>query len=188
MLDMLTRNWWLYALRGLAAIIFGAVALIFPHQMKYALVYLFAAFALVDGIVALFAGIAINPYFDRWWAVLLEGVAGILFAFLAFFWPNITAHALLYLVAAWSIVTGIFEILTAIEFRRVLTGEWIMVIGGLASILFGVLLFVFPKAGLVSLVWLVGIYAIVFGIALLIDAFRMRSFRSEFKTLVQSGI
>lgn len=188
MLDMLTRNWWLYALRGLAAIIFGAVALIWPQEMQLVIVYTFAAFALVDGIVALFAGIALNPFFDRWWVVLLEGFAGIVFACLAFFWPGITASALLYVIAAWAIVTGIFEILTAIEFRRVLTGVWVMVIAGLLSIVFGVLLFVFPNAGMVSLVWLIGIYAIVFGVSLLVDAFRLRSLRGKVKTLMEAGI
>ena len=139
-------------------------------------------FALVDGIFAMFAGIASHRYFERWWAVLLEGVAGVVIGLLTFFWPNITALALLYFIAAWALITGIFEIVAAIQLRRVITGEWMLILGGLLSILFGVLLFVFPVAGAVSMIWMIGIYAIVFGISEIIFAFRLRGLRREFET------
>ncbi len=92
----------------------------------------------MDGIFAIFAGIASRRYFERWWAVLLEGVAGVVIGLLTFFWPNITALVLLYFIAAWALITGIFEIVAAIQLRRVITGEWMMILGGLLSILFGV--------------------------------------------------
>jgi uncharacterized membrane protein HdeD (DUF308 family) len=111
--------------------------------------------------------------------VLLEGVAGIVLGLLTFFWPNITALVLLYFIAAWALITGIFEIVAAIQFRRIISGEWTMILGGLLSVVFGILLFVFPGAGAVSMVWLIGIYAIAFGILEIIFAFRLRSLRHE---------
>jgi uncharacterized membrane protein HdeD (DUF308 family) len=98
---------------------------------------------------------------------------------LTFFWPNITAIVLLYFIAAWALITGIFEIVTAIQLRRVITNEWMYIIGGLLSLLFGILLFVFPGAGAVSIIWAIGVYAIGFGISEIIFAFRLRGLRQE---------
>jgi uncharacterized membrane protein HdeD (DUF308 family) len=144
MLEKFSRNWWMFAVRGVVAIIFGVVAFARPEQALQALVLVFGAYALVDGIFAMFAGIASRGYFERWWAVLLEGVVGVVIGLLTFFWPNITALVLVYFIAAWALITGIFEIVAAIQLRRVITGEWMLILGGLLSILFGVLLFVFP--------------------------------------------
>jgi uncharacterized membrane protein HdeD (DUF308 family) len=178
----------LFALRGVAAVIFGVVALIWPGQTLQILVLVFGAYALVDGIFSVIAGIAFRQYFERWWAVLLEGVAGILIGVLTFIYPNITALVLLYFIAAWALITGVFEIVAAIQLRRVITGEWAMILGGLLSILFGVLLFVFPGAGAVSVIWLIGIYAIFFGITLIIFAFRLRGLQSELETASAAGV
>jgi uncharacterized membrane protein HdeD (DUF308 family) len=182
MLEKIARNWWMFALRGLVAVAFGVVALIWPEQLLQALVLVFGAYAFVDGIFTVIAGIASYRYFKRWWAVLLEGVAGVVIGLLTFFWPNITALALLYYIAAWALITGIFEIVAAIQLRRVITGEWALILSGLLSMFFGVLLFVFPIAGAVSMVWMIGIYAILFGITLIILAFRLRSLRQEVET------
>jgi uncharacterized membrane protein HdeD (DUF308 family) len=182
MLEKFSRNWWMFAVRGVVAIIFGVVAFARPEQALQALVLVFGAYALVDGIFAMFAGIAARGYFERWWAVLLEGLAGVVIGLLTFFWPNITALVLVYFIAAWALITGIFEIVAAIQLRRVITGEWMLILSGLLSMLFGVLLFVFPAAGAVSMVWLIGIYAITFGITLIILAFRLRGLRKEFET------
>ncbi len=186
MLEKIARNWWLFALRGVVAVIFGVVALIRPEQMLQALVLVFGAYALADGIFTVFTGLASYRYFKRWWAVLLEGVAGIAIGLLTFFWPNITALVLLYVIAAWALITGIFEIVAAIQLRHVITGEWALILSGLLSMLFGLLLFVFPSAGAVSLVWLIGIYAITFGITLMILAFRLHSLRREFEKAIES--
>jgi uncharacterized membrane protein HdeD (DUF308 family) len=188
MLDMFLRNWWTYAVRGVVAVIFGILAFIWPGQTILALVLVFGAYALVDGIFAVFAGIASRRYFKRWWAVLLEGLVGIVIGLLTFFWSNITALVLLYLIAAWALITGIFEIVAAIQLRRVITGEWMYILGGLLSILFGILLFVFPAAGAVSIIWVIGVYAIVFGISEIIFAFRLRSLRGEIEKASASGI
>jgi uncharacterized membrane protein HdeD (DUF308 family) len=170
----LFRNWWIVAVRGVLAIVFGILALIWPDTTKLALVLLFGAFALVDGFSATAAGIALAPYFKRWWALLLEGLTGILIGVLTFSWPNVTGLILLYFIAAWAVITGIFEIVAAIEFRNVVSREWAMVLGGILSVLLGVLLFAFPSAGAVGVVWLIGVYAIVFGIIELIAAFHLR--------------
>jgi uncharacterized membrane protein HdeD (DUF308 family) len=182
MLEKYTHNWWTFAVRGVVAVIFGVLALIWPGQALQALVLVFGAYAFVDGIFAIFAGIASYRYFDRWWAVLLEGVAGVVIGLLTFFWPNITALVLLYFIAAWALITGIFEIVAAIQLRRVITGEWMLILGGLLSIVFGVLLFVFPVAGAVSVIWVIGIYAVVFGISEIIFAFRLRGLRRELES------
>lgn len=186
---MLTRfaqmfhNWWVIALRGALAIVFGAVALIWPDTTKLALVLLFGAFALADGSLAVVAGITLSKYFDRWWALVLEGITGIVIGILTFFWPNITALSLLIFIAGWAILTGIFEIVAAIQFRKVISGEWAMILSGLMSVVLGILLVVFPAAGAVSLVWLIGIYAIAFGIMALVFAFRLRSLSNNLKTV-----
>ena len=174
MFTQLFRNWWHFAVRGVLAIVFGVLALIWPDSTKLALVLLFGAFAFVDGSFAVATGIAARGYFERWWAILLEGIAGVVIGVLTFFWPNITALALLYFIAAWAVTTGIFEIAAAIEFRQVISGEWVMVLAGLLSVLLGILLFVFPSAGMVSVIWLIGIYAIAAGIISMIFAFRLR--------------
>jgi uncharacterized membrane protein HdeD (DUF308 family) len=188
MLELFTRNWWLYAVRGVFAVIFGFLALIWPGETLLALVLLFGAYALVDGIFSVATGIAFRRYFERWWAVLLEGTVGIIVGLLAFFWPDITALALLYLIAAWALITGILEIVAAIQFRRVLTNEWMVILGGLLSVLFAILLFVFPETGAVSVVWVIGIYAIVFGISEIIFAFRLRGLQREIEKASASGI
>ena len=182
MLAMLARNWWMLALRCVFAIIFGVLAFIWPGLTLLTLVLLFGAYALVDGIVAVVAGIASYGRNERWWAMLLEGVAGIVLGILTFFWPGITALVLLFLIAAWAVITGILEIVAAIQLRRASAGEWAMIVSGIFSILFGVLLVLFPGAGALGLTWLIGAYAIAFGAVLLILAFRLRGLGNRLET------
>lgn len=179
---MLARYWWVLALRGVFAVIFGVLAIVWPELTLRALVLLFGAYALVDGIFAVIAGIARHQRSERWWAQLLEGVAGIIIGIVTFFWPRATALALLYLIAAWELVTGILEIAAAIQLRRIIRGEWVLLLSGIASIIFGLVLFVFPGAGALSLVWLIGVYSIVFGILLIFLAFRLRGMRDRINT------
>ena len=188
MLDMLARKWWLYVARGVLAVVFGVMALISPNQTKLALVLVFGVYALGDGIFSVFTGIAMHRFFRNWWAVLLEGVTGILIGLLAFLKPEITGLALLYFIAAWAITTGIFEIVAAIQLRRLIVGEWAMILSGLLSIALGVLLFVFPGAGALSLVWMIGIYAILFGTTLIFLAIRLRGLWHELESASVTGI
>ena len=173
-ITQLSRDWWHFAVRGVLAIVFGILALVWPKSAITALVLLFGVFALVDGIIAVLSGIQLRESFKYWWALLLEGLAGIIIGVLTFIWPNVAALALLYFIASWAILTGIFEIVAALEFRNLIPGEWATFLGGVLSILLGILLFAFPKAGALGMVWAIGLYAIAAGITEIIIAFRLR--------------
>ena len=169
-------HWWALALRGAIAILFGLAALLRPGIALEALILLFGAYALVDGVFSIVGVFGGTRGGTPRWLLFLEGVAGILAGLIAFVLPGLTAILLLYLIAAWAIVTGISEIAMAIRLRREIRGEWAMIVGGGFSVLFGVILAVIgPVAGLFSLIWLIGIYAVAFGIMLLIAGFRLRS-------------
>lgn len=172
MLSALTANWWALLLRGLLAVLFGLIALFMPGITLAALVLVFGAYALVDGVFALVAGIRGTG--GSRWVLIIEGVLGVLAGLVTFVWPGITALVLLYVIAIWAIFTGVAEIVTAIALRREIEGEWALILGGALSVIFGIILAVLPGVGLLSLVWLVGIYAILFGIALIVLAFRVR--------------
>jgi uncharacterized membrane protein HdeD (DUF308 family) len=181
MLADLARNWWLLAIRGAAAILFGIGAFLWPGITLAVLVLLFGAYSLVDGIFAVIAGIAARKEQERWWMMVLEGLAGIIIGVITFVYPGVTALVLLYLIAAWSIITGVFEIAAAIRLRQEIEGEWLLILAGILSIIFGVLLVVLPGPGALALIWLIGSYAIVFGILLLVLAFRLRSLRDTLR-------
>jgi uncharacterized membrane protein HdeD (DUF308 family) len=170
----MARNWWMLALRGIFAIIFGVAAFVWPGPTVTVLVLLFGAYSLVDGIFAVVAGVSAYGERERWWALVLEGLAGIGIGIITFLYPSVTALALLYFIAAWAIITGVFEVVAAIRLRREIAGEWLLALSGVASVLFGVLLLVLPGPGALALIWLIGSYAIVFGVLLLVLAFRLR--------------
>jgi uncharacterized membrane protein HdeD (DUF308 family) len=170
-----TGHWWALAIRGAIAIIFGLAALLRPDIALDALILLFGAYALVDGVFAIVGVFGGTRGGTPRWLLLIEGIAGVLAGLIAFVLPGLTAVVLLYLIAAWAVVTGIFEIATAIRLRQEIRGEWALIIGGALSVLFGVILAVIgPVAGLLSLIWLIGIYAVAFGILMLITAFQVR--------------
>lgn len=173
MLSLLARNWWVLALRGVFAVIFGILAFIWPGATVAALVLVFGAYALADGIFALVAAFRAGE--ERRWALVIEGIISIIAGVVAFAWPQITALALLLLIAAWAISTGIFEIIAAIRLRREITGEWALILSGIASVIFGGLLVALPLAGLLTLAWLIGSYALFFGVLLIALAFRLRN-------------
>src|ERR1700676_4439961 len=154
------RNWWIMALRGLLAVIFGLIALLAPGIALLAFIYVFAAYALLDGIITVYTAIQERGSMSRWGWILFEGLLGILAGIVAFVYPGLTAVVLLYIVAIWAVVTGIMEIAAAFLIRGFAAREWALGIAGVISILFGIFLFVFPGAGLLSILWLVGIYGI----------------------------
>jgi uncharacterized membrane protein HdeD (DUF308 family) len=163
----------------LAALAFGVLAILWPGITLLALILLFAAYAIVDGVLAIASGLRRNA--DRRspdWFMILAGTAGIVAGIVAVVLPGITALVLLIVIAAWAIVTGVAELAAAYQLRDVIRGEWLLALNGVLSIAFGVLLVVFPGAGALAVVWLIAVYAIVSGVVLLALAFRLRG-RSE---------
>jgi uncharacterized membrane protein HdeD (DUF308 family) len=175
MITAVARNWWVFLVRGLAAILFGILAFIWPGITLFVLVLFWGAYALVDGIFALIAAFSGQAAQQRWWVLLLEGLLGIAAGIVTFLWPGMTAIALLYLIAAWAIVGGVLEIAAAIRLRQEIEGEWLLALSGVASIIFGVLMVIWPGAGALAVVWLIAGYAIVFGVLMIALAFRLRS-------------
>ena len=174
MLHTLARNWWALALRGLVAVLFGLLTFFLPGITLVTLVLLFGAYALVDGI---FNVIAFFRVASHHWAFLIEGVIGIIAGILTFAWPGITAIVLLYLIAFWAIFTGVFEIVAGIRLRKAITNEWLLIVMGVLSLLFGVLILFAPIVGALAIVLWIGAYALVFGVFLLALAFRLRGHR-----------
>ena len=171
---VLARNWWALALRGVLAIMFGVLAFVNPGLTLGALILLFGAYSLVDGVFAIIAGLRAAQRHERWWPFALEGLASIVVGVLAFAMPLAAAFALLMIASAWSIVTGVLRIAAATRLRREIKGEWLLILNGLLSVAFGVIIAVFPGAGLVTLVWLIGMYAIIFGVILVALGVRLR--------------
>lgn len=179
MIETLSRNWWMMALRGLFAILFGVVALAWPGTTLFVLVLLFGSYVLIDGVLAIVAAFRHRDLNDRWWVLLLEGLAGIVAGGLTFVWPGITAVVLLYVIAAWALVTGVFEIAAAIRLRKEIAGEWLMILTGILSVVLAIALVLLPGAALTAVVWMIGGYAIAFGILLIYLGFRVRNMGSS---------
>lgn len=175
MLDVLVRNWWVMALRGVAALLFGLFAFAFPGATLFALIIVFGAYALIDGIFAIVAAVQAMRRHDAWLWLLLVGICGVLAAGVAWLYPGLAALGLLYVIAFWAIVTGVFELMAAVQLRRNLPGEWWWVLAGFCSILFGALLLWHPGVGALAVLWLIGTYAIAFGIFMLGVALRLRA-------------
>ena len=173
MLDRMSRDWWIIALQGVAAVVFGILALVWPGITLLALVFLFGAYAIVDGVLALITGFRRAGGGPDWWRVV-QGVAGIAAGVIAFALPDITAYALLLVIAAWAIVSGAAELVAAYQLREVIRGEWLLALDGVVAIIFGIVLIAFPSAGALAVVWLIGAYAIVSGVILLMLAFQRR--------------
>jgi uncharacterized membrane protein HdeD (DUF308 family) len=173
MSQMLAQNWWVLALRGVLALFFGVVALLLPGVPITALVLLFAAYMLVDGIFAVIAGARAARRQEHWGLLIFEGIVDLIAGGIALVWPLITVVAFIYLLAAWAIVSG--GLVFAAAFRLQLEhGRWLLAFSGLASLVWGFLLLMWPLVGAVVLAWWMGAYALVFGVALLFLAFRLR--------------
>lgn len=172
---VLTRNWWAVLVRGIAAVLFGILAIVWPGLTIGVLVFLFGFYALLDGVLAIVAAVRAVGQHQSWVMLLVEGILGVVAGLIAFFYPGITALVLLYIIAFWAIVTGILEIVAAVSLRRAIANEIFLIIAGVLSVLFGILLIVNPGAGALSVVFVIGIYAIIFGISLIALAFRLRS-------------
>jgi uncharacterized membrane protein HdeD (DUF308 family) len=173
MASILVGNWWALALRGVAAIGLALIAFFSPGITATALILVFGVYALVDGVFALVAALRAARRHGHSGALLLEGVFNIVMAFVVFAWPGPTIVALIWLIALWAIVTGVALIAAGLALIRH-SGEWLLVVSGLVSILLGIVLVVHPAIGVVALSWWLGLYALMFGVMLLSAAFRIR--------------
>ena len=179
----LTRNWGALVLRGVLATAFGVMTLLLPGITLAALVLLYGAYALVDGVLSMV--LAVRGQGDRpWWVLVLKGVLGVAAAVVTALWPGITALTLVWVIASWAIVTGVLEVAAAIRLRRQIEGEWLLGLAGMASIVFGVTAAIWPAAGALALVWLIGSYGIVMGVILIALGFRLRRERHRLPGMI----
>ena len=174
MLSEMSRTWWLAALRGALAVVFGVAAFVLPGLTFEVLVLLFGAYAFVDGVVVLSFGLMAAGAHRRWWPLVVGGIVGIAAGVLTFIQPAATALALVYVIGAWAIVTGVLEIVAAIRLRKVITNEWLMGFSGAISIVFGAVVLAQPGTGALALVFLFGYYAILAGVSQIALGFRLR--------------
>lgn len=169
------RSWWVPALRGIFGILFGVLALMWPGLTLLTLVALFGAYALLGGIASVIGAIGHRRVDDDWWLPLLLGLVSIGAAIVAVVNPVLTTLVLVMVIAANALVTGVLDIVAAVRLRRELHGEWLLALSGIASVVFGALVFMYPLAGAIALVWMVSVYAIVTGVLLLSLAVRVRA-------------
>ncbi len=175
MLATLARNWWAIFLRGVFAILFGLMAFAWPGLTLEVLVLVYGAYAFVDGVFAVVGSFAPRGGRGFPWAVLLVGAVSVVAGLVVLAFPGLAAAALLYFIAAWAIVRGIFEIVAAVQLRKELPNEWLLVLAGVASVVFGALVVLWPAAGALAILWLIGSYAIVIGLLAIALALRLRA-------------
>ena len=187
MLSSLTRNWWLVALRGALAVVFGIAAFVWPGFTFEVLVLLFGAYAFVDGVLLFSFGLLAAGDREQWWPLVLGGIVGVAVGVLTFMQPAAMALALVYIIGAWAIVTGLLEIVAAIRLRDVITTEWLMGFSGILSVIFGVLVLAQPGPGALALVYLFGFYAVLAGIAQVGLGFRLRGLSEDVKAVTQTA-
>ena len=177
---VLGRNWWLLLLRGLAAIAFAVLTWFAPGISLAALVLLFGAYSMADGVLGVWAALSGREHHEYWWVLLLGGLLGIGIGLVTLLAPGVTALVLLLYIAAWAVATGVLQIVAAIRLRKEMQGEWMLILGGLVSVAFGVVLMLQPAAGAIALLWLIAAYAFVFGVLLVMLAFKARAFAHRF--------
>lgn len=173
----LSQYWWILLLRGLLAVLFGLAAFALPGATLATLVLLFAAFAFADGLFETFHAFQVRRTNEHWWMLLIEGFLGILFGVLTFQAPDITTLVLLMYIAAWAIASGLMRIVEAFQLRREIEGEWLLALGGLISLAFGVILIARPGVGALAVIWFIGTWAVIVGTFLIALAFKVRKFR-----------
>jgi len=176
---VLAKNWWALVLRGLLGVAVGVLTFLWPGITLVALVFLFAGYALVDGAFNLVAAVRAGQAHERWGVLLIEGLVGVAAAILTVLWPAITALALVFVIAAWAIVTGAIEIAAAVRLRRYIEGEWLLALSGILSVIFGILVMIAPLAGALVIALWVGAYAFVSGAILIALGLRLRSWVRE---------
>jgi uncharacterized membrane protein HdeD (DUF308 family) len=169
----LAKNWWILLLRGIAAILFGVLALAWPGLTLVTLIQVYGVFTLVDGLLSIAAAITGGAPAPRWWLAVV-GLVGIATGILMFVMPGLTALVLLYFIAGWAIATGVFQVIGAINLRKEIDNEWFLILGGIVSVAFGVGVMMAPGAGALALLWVIGMYAVFMGVMFIALAFRLK--------------
>ena len=172
----LADHWWAVLLRGVAAILFGVLAFAWPGLTIALLVLIWGAYALIDGLFSLIAGIR-----AKYGTLILLGILGIAAGVVTFFWPGITAITLLWIIAFWAIFAGVMQIAAAIRLRKEIQGEWVLILSGVCTVALGVLLIMYPGAGAVSIAWLIASFALAWGLLLVILAFKLKGRRGSLR-------
>jgi uncharacterized membrane protein HdeD (DUF308 family) len=185
MLYDLSRHWWLLVLNGIAGVVFGAAAFFWPGMTFGALVLLFGAFAFVDGLVMLGFGLLAAGEAENWWTLLLTGVAGVVVGVLTFAKPAEMALALVYVIGIWAIMTGLLGVVAAISLRKIINDEWLLGLGGVLGIIFGIIVLMQPVAGALTVVYLCGFYATLFGITQIVLGIRLHGLVAAVERRVQ---
>ena len=182
---LLSVSWWILLLRGVISILFGIAAYMWPGITLVTLVSLFGAFAFVDGCFGVFQAFSGRQEDEHWWVLLLEGLLGIAFGLIAFTAPGITATVLILYIGFWAMATGVLRIVLAVRLRKEIDGEWWMVLAGLISIVFGVLMVARPGAGALAVLWIVAAWAIVGGVFMVLLAFKVKALGGKLDELKQ---
>lgn len=177
--DLYKDAWWMLLIRGILLVLFGVLAASWPGLVLYTLIIFFALFALLHGIMGVIGSIMNRAGNDDWWLVLLEGVVSIIIGIMTFAWPGLTGLVLAFFIAVWAIVIGILKIYGAIKLRKAITGEWLLIISGIISVVFGIFVFARPLTGAIAIAWMIGIYAIVIGALSMLLSFRVRSWQKR---------
>lgn len=187
MLYDLSRHWWLLVLNGVAGVLFGAAAFVWPGMTFGVLVLLFGAFAFVDGLIMLGFGLLAAGEAENWWMLLLTGIAGLVVGVLTFAKPAEMALALVYVIGIWAMLTGLLGVAAAIRLRKIISDEWLMALGGALGILFGIIVLMQPVAGALTVVYLFGFYAVLFGITQIVLGIRLHGLVAAVDRRVQQA-
>lgn len=179
MLIMLSRKWWALVLRGTLAILLGVLAFVWPDHTVRALFILIGLFLVLDGVISAFSSLSHRRRVSAWWIFFVEGVIGLLIGLFALIRPETAAMALIFIIGLWALATGILEIIAGLRLSATAAGEWLLTAGGVLSVIFGLILIIFPSTAVIALLWLVAVYFILFGAVLVILGFRMRPFRED---------
>jgi uncharacterized membrane protein HdeD (DUF308 family) len=179
--EVLFEKWWVLLLRGLVSIAFAVLIWMQPAITLKAMIILFGAFALVDGVLGVWSAFSSRKDRNNWWVLMLWGLVGIGIGIITFVAPAVTALALLFYIAIWAIVTGVLEIIAAVKLRKEIQGEWLLGLAGLLSLVFGILLIMHPGAGVLAVLWLVAAYALILGVLMVILAFKVRGWGAKLK-------
>ena len=177
-LPALARHWWVFLLRGLVGVAFGLVAFFYPVATLYTFIVFYAVFSIVDGVFAFLSAVRQENMGARWWLGLI-GILSVVAGLAAYLWPGFTAVALLTLIGIWALVNGVVEIVGAIRLRAEIDNEWLLLIHGILSALFGLIVLARPSGGALALIWFIAAFALVSGLVLIVLSFRLKALASK---------